>query len=61
MSYLNKMYGRQSKNTAPASDKNPNRITCGLRAQGVDVITVLVNSGVARQERAVKQPKNQST
>jgi hypothetical protein len=25
-----------------------------LRAQGVDVITVLVNSGVARQERAVK-------
>jgi hypothetical protein len=45
MSYLNKMYGRQSKNTAPASDKNPNRITGGLRAQGVDTITMLGEDG----------------
>jgi hypothetical protein len=39
------MYGRQSKNTAPASDKNPNRITGGLRAQGVDTITMLGEDG----------------
>ncbi len=45
MSYLNKMYGRQSKNTASASDKNPNRITGGLRAQGVDTISMLGEDG----------------
>ena len=49
MSYLNKMYGRQSKNTAPSTDKNPNRITGGLKAQGVDTIVMLGEDG-AKQE-----------
>jgi hypothetical protein len=49
MSYLNKMYGRQSKNTAPSTDKNPNRITGGLKAQGVDTIVMLGEDG-AQQE-----------
>ena len=49
MSYLNKMYGRQSKNTAPSTDKNPNRVTGGLKAQGVDTIVMLGEDG-ARQE-----------
>jgi len=45
MSYLNKMYGRQSKNTAPSTDKNPNRVTGGLKAQGVDRFTMVSEDG----------------
>jgi hypothetical protein len=40
MSYLNKMYGRKSPDqTQSSSNKNPNRVTGGLRAQGVDRFT----------------------
>lgn len=49
MSYLNKMYGRQSKNIHQSTDKNPNRVTGGLRAQGVDTIVMLGEDG-AQQE-----------
>jgi len=49
MSYLNKMYGRQSKSTHPSTDKNPNRVTGGLKAQGVDTIVMLGEDG-AQQE-----------
>jgi len=49
MSYLNKMYGRQSKNTAPSTDKNPNRVTGGLKAQGVDRFTMVSEDG-SKQE-----------
>ena len=49
MSYLNKMYGRKSKNTQPSTDKNPNRVTGGLKAQGVDTIVMLGEDG-AQQE-----------
>jgi len=45
MSYLNQMYGRKSKNTAPSTNKNPNRVTGGLKAQGVDTITMLGEDG----------------
>jgi len=45
MSYLNKMYGRQSKNTQPSTDKNPNRVTGGLKAQGVDRFTMVSEDG----------------
>ena len=44
MSYLNKMYGRQQK-SQPESNKNPNRVTGGLRAQGVDRFTLLGEDG----------------
>ena len=49
MSYLNKMYGRQSKNIQPSTDKNPNRVTGGLKAQGVDRFTMIAEDG-SKQE-----------
>ena len=49
MSYLNKMYGRQSKNTHPSTDKNPNRITGGLKAQGVDTLVMLGEDGTSTE------------
>jgi len=50
MSYLAKMYGQSSK-TAPASEsnKNPNRVAGGLRAQGVDTLSILGEDGQERQ------------
>jgi hypothetical protein len=46
MSYLSKMYGRKSPaQTQSSSDKNPNRVTGGLRAQGVDRFTMLGEDG----------------
>lgn len=51
MSYLNKMYGRnaqqvQSSNT---SDKNPNRVSGGLKGQGVDHIVMVSEDGSENQ------------
>ena len=48
MSYLNKMYGRKPVQDQ-SSKKNPNRVTGGLKAQGVDTITMLGEDG-AQQE-----------
>lgn len=46
MSYLNKMYGRQKPAlTQSSSDKNPNRVAGGLRAQGVDTFEMLGEDG----------------
>jgi hypothetical protein len=46
MSYLNKMYGRKQTPALEKSlDKNPNRVTGGLRAQGVDTIVMLGEDG----------------
>jgi len=46
MSYLNQMYGRKSPDqTQSSSDKNPNRVTGGLRAQGVDTVVMLGEDG----------------
>jgi hypothetical protein len=46
MSYLNQMYGRKSPaQTQSSSDKNPNRVTGGLRAQGVDTVVMLGEDG----------------
>ena len=40
------MYGRKSPDqTRSSSDKNPNRVTGGLRAQGVDRFTMLGEDG----------------
>jgi len=50
MSYLNKMYGRKKPDqTQSLSNKNPNRVTGGLKAQGVDTIVMLGEDG-AQQE-----------
>jgi hypothetical protein len=48
MSYLNKMYGRNPQPTS-TSNKNPNRVTGGLRAQGVDRFTMIAEDGSTRE------------
>lgn len=46
MSYLNKMYGNKSPDqTQSSSDKNPNRVTGGLKGQGVDHLVMLGEDG----------------
>ena len=46
MSYLNQMYGRKPQaQTQSSSDKNPNRVLGGLRAQGVDTFEMLGEDG----------------
>ena len=44
------MYGRtpEPQNSA-TSDKNPNRVTGGLRAQGVDRFTMISEDGVQQE------------
>jgi len=49
MSYLNKMYGKGSKTEPVESNKNPNRVAGGLRAQGVDTLSILGEDGQERQ------------
>jgi hypothetical protein len=50
MSYLNKMYGRKQVPALEKSfDKNPNRVTGGLRAQGVDRFTMVAEDGSNRE------------
>ena len=39
------MYGRKKPQTEIESTKNPNRVTGGLRAQGVDTIVMLGEDG----------------
>ena len=50
MSYLSKMYGRNKPDqTQSSSDKNPNRVTGGLKAQGVDTLTMVSEDGTSRE------------
>ena len=50
MSYLNKMYGRKtSTNQQDVSNKNPNRVTGGLKAQGVDRFTMMSEDGSSQE------------
>ena len=50
MSYLNTMYGRKSPaQTQSSSDKNPNRVAGGLKAQGVDHLVMLGEDGTETQ------------
>ena len=50
MSYLSKMYGRNKPaQTQSSSEKNPNRVTGGLRAQGVDTMTMISEDGVKQE------------
>lgn len=48
MSYLNRMYGRNPQ-LNKTSDKNPNRVTGGLKAQGVDRFTMVAEDGSSRE------------
>ena len=46
MSYLTSMYGRNKPDqTQSSSNKNPNRVAGGLRAQGVDTFEMLGEDG----------------
>jgi len=46
MSYLTSMYSKNKPaQTQSSSDKNPNRVTGGLRAQGVDKMTMVAEDG----------------
>lgn len=49
MSYLTKMYGRNSSAVSKTSDKNPNRVAGGLRAQGVDMFEMLGEDGSVKK------------
>ena len=50
MSYLSKMYGRNKPDqTQSSSDKNPNRVSGGLKAQGVDHIVMVSEDGSEQQ------------
>ena len=50
MSYLTKMYGRKSPDqTQSSSNKNPNRVTGGLKAQGVDTVVMLGEDGSSQE------------
>ena len=49
MSYLTKMYGRTASPISKTSDKNPNRVAGGLRAQGVDTFSMLGEDGMEKR------------
>ena len=50
MSYLNHMYGKkQPAQTQSSSDKNPNRVTGGLKGQGVDHVVMVSEDGAENQ------------
>jgi thiamine kinase-like enzyme len=48
MNYLNRMYGR-SPTQQSLSNKNPNRVTGGLKAQGVDRFTMVAEDGSSKE------------
>lgn len=52
--FLKKMYGKQSDKSESLSNKNPNRVTGGLRAQGSDSLMMLGEDG---QEREIPSKK----
>ena len=43
------MYGRSSNQTQSSSNKNPNRVTGGLKAQGVDRFTMVAEDGSQKE------------
>jgi len=50
MRYLTSMYGKQKPAlTQSSSDKNPNRVTGGLKAQGVDRFTMVAEDGSTKE------------
>lgn len=50
MSYLNKMYGRQRPSQPETtSDKNPARVSGGLRGQGQDHLVMVSEDGAETQ------------
>ena len=58
------MYGQRSKSSSqPASEKNPNRVSGGLKAQGGDHFTMIAENGLEQQiptQRYVQSLEDQS-
>lgn len=48
MSYLNRMYGRNSS-SQKQFEKNPNRVTGGLKSQGVDRLVMVAEDGSSKE------------
>lgn len=49
MTYINRMYGRKAPVNQPTVEKNPNRVSGGLRAQGVDRLTMMAEDGSQKE------------
>ena len=50
MSHINNMYGRKPQaQTQSSSDKNPNRVTGGLRGQGSDSYKIIAEDGSTQE------------
>lgn len=49
MNYLNKMYGNNKIQPSTESNKNPNRVTGGLKAQGSDRLTMIAEDGSSQE------------
>ena len=63
MNYLAKMYGRNKPQQSQSSDKNPNRVSGGLKAQGSDHFTMIAENGMEQQiptQRYVQSLEEQS-
>ena len=64
MNYLNRMYGRNQPPALQSSpDKNPNRVSGGLKAQGGDHFTMIAENGMEQQiptQRYVQSLEEQS-
>ena len=64
MNYLAKMYGRKKTTVENvSSDKNPNRVSGGLKAQGGDHFTMIAENGMEQQiptQRYVQSLEEQS-
>ena len=64
MNYLAKMYGRKLIPALQSSpDKNPNRVSGGLKAQGSDHFTMIAENGMEQQiptQRYVQSLEEQS-
>jgi hypothetical protein len=64
MNYLAKMYGRKQIPALQSSpEKNPNRVSGGLKAQGSDHFTMIAENGMEQQiptQRYVQSLEEQS-
>ena len=49
MNYLNKMYGGNTTQLEHPSGKNPNRVTGGIKGQGVDHIVMVSEDGLENE------------
>lgn len=49
MNYLKRMYNGSNHGAPSTKNKNPNRVTGGLKSQGVDRLTMISEDGTQRE------------